>query len=211
MLCSQVIMCDWLPKQAASSCMVCTGMKKCSESSVAIISTFDREIMPRKTFHSPCERFYWYPPRGYEWSSLLVFYSLLHPVLMGISRDSTNSEGCSVLSFTENEIIFLNCSQSVRLSLLGGSGSIPLTASCQTAVSENAPPSLGCSLLFQPLLISAYISAEHEVAAQHINSLVTGWVMGLELNILLLKEYETMRLPVFFWVVSLQRKHFAKD
>lgn len=139
---------------------------------------FDREIMPRKTFHSPCERFYWYPPRGYEWSSLLVFYSLLHPVLMGISRDSTNSEGCSVLSFTENEIIFLNCSQSVRLSLLGGSGSIPLTASCQTAVSENAPPSLGCSLLFQPLLISAYISAEHEVAAQHINSLVTGWVWG---------------------------------
>lgn len=71
-------------------------------------------------------------------------------------------------------MIFLNCSQSVCLILLGGSGCIPLTASCQTAVSENAPPSLSCSLLFQPLLISTYIAAEHEVAAQHINSLVAG-------------------------------------
>lgn len=104
---------------------------------------------------------------------------LLHPSASYVNRNFQGlhfpaSESCSVLSFIENEMIFLNCSQSVCLILLGGSGSIPLTASCQTAVSENAPSSLGCSLLFQPLLISAYISAEHEVAAQHINSLGTG-------------------------------------
>lgn len=93
---------------------------------------------------------------------------------MAISRDATTSERCSFLPFIENGMIFLNCSQSDCLILLGGSGSIPLTASCQTAVFENAPPSLSCSLLFQPLLISTYIAAEHEVAAQHINSLVAG-------------------------------------
>jgi len=35
--------------------------------------------------------------------------------------------------------------------------------------------------------------------------------MGLELSILLLKAYETMKLSILFWVVSLERKHFAKD
>ena len=95
-------------------------------------------------------------------------------MLVGISRDLTTSERCSFLPFIEYGMSFLNCSQSVRLILLGGSGSIPLTASCQTAVSENAPPSLGCSLLFQPLLISTHIAAEHEVAVQRINSLVAG-------------------------------------
>lgn len=35
--------------------------------------------------------------------------------------------------------------------------------------------------------------------------------VGLELNILLLKEYGAMELPVLFWVVSLESKHFAED
>lgn len=35
--------------------------------------------------------------------------------------------------------------------------------------------------------------------------------MGLELSILPLKDYETMELPVSFWVVSLERKHLAQD
>lgn len=165
----------WLtPKTSSQQLRGLHWDENCSKTNVAIINTFDREIMPSKTFSSPREKFYWYPPRVCKWCSLLLFYSLLHPVLMGIPRDSTTSERCSALSFIENEIIFLNCSQSVRLIRLGGSGSIPLTASCQTAVSENAPPSLGWSLLFQPLLICAYKYAEHEVAAQHINSLVTG-------------------------------------
>lgn len=102
----------------------------------------------------------------------------LGSAVSGINRDflgPTTSERCSVLlPCIESGMIFLNCSQSARLVLLGGSGSSPLTASCQTAVSEKAPPSLGCSLLFQPLLISTYIAAEHEGAAPHVNSLVAG-------------------------------------
>lgn len=141
----------------------------CSRSTVAIVSTFHREIMLGKAFHSPCERVCSYPPWG-----VVQYVGLLVPSVSYVNGDSTTSERCSVLPFIENGMIFLNCSQSVRLILLGGSGSIPLTAPCQTAVSENAPPSLGCSLLFQPLLISTYIAAEHEVAAQHINSLVAG-------------------------------------
>lgn len=35
--------------------------------------------------------------------------------------------------------------------------------------------------------------------------------MGLELSILLLKEYEMVKQPIFFWVVSLEREHFAED
>lgn len=35
--------------------------------------------------------------------------------------------------------------------------------------------------------------------------------MGLGLSILLFKECETVELPIFFWVVSLEREHFAKD
>lgn len=105
---------------------------------------------------------------------MVQYVGLLLPSCVNGNFQGLHSFRNLLCSLLEHEMIFLNCSQSVCLILLGGSGSIPLTASCQTAVSENAPPSLGSSALFQPLLISAYISAEHEVAAQHINSLVAG-------------------------------------
>lgn len=160
------------PQGGASGCLVCTGATPALEAPLPSLAHL-RGDPAGDGFPLASTGVLLSPPRDGEWAGLLVSW----PRCIGVNGDSqglTTSERCSVLPCMGSGMIFLNGSQSARLVLLGGSGSSPLRASHQTAVSEKAPPSLGCSLLFQPLLISTYRAAEREEAAPHVNSLVAG-------------------------------------
>lgn len=190
-----------MPKTSSQQLSGLPWGEACSRGTAAIISTFDRE-MSRRLFHFPFEGFCCYSPSPVCWSlsplCILCFW--------GFSGTSQLQKDVLFSPLETMEWVFLSCSQSVCLILLGGSGWIPLTASCQTALSENAPPSLGCSLLFQPLLIRTYIAAKIEVDAQHINSLRTGEVRGLNSAFCSSENAKLWNLTIFFWVVSLESK-----